>query len=143
MITLLSTEMVNTLRKAIASAAFATVVLIAPAVSAQTITAQSNASAITNSANKFQAVIYPVENSVNVNINVVNPQAEKVTITIYDNNKSAVYKKNVGTEALYRGKFDMSMLADGEYTVIVKSGKDSYTRTISVKTQRERFTSAI
>jgi hypothetical protein len=43
-----------------------------------------------------------------MHINVVNPQAEKVTITIYDNNKSAVYKKNVGTEALYRGKFDMS-----------------------------------
>jgi hypothetical protein len=135
--------MVNTLRKAIASAAFATVVLIAPAVSAQTITAQSNAPAITSAAKKFQAVVYPVENSVDMHINFVNPQAEKVTVTIYDNNKSAVYKKIIGTEALYRGKFDMSMLPDGNYTVMVKSGKDSYTRTIAVKTQRERFTSAI
>jgi hypothetical protein len=51
--TLLSTEMVNTLRKAIASAAFAAVVLIAPAVSAQTITAQSNAPAITSCGKKI------------------------------------------------------------------------------------------
>jgi YbbR domain-containing protein len=141
--TLFSTETVSIFRKAITAVAFATVVLIAPTVSAQTITAQGNTPAITKSAETFQAVIFPVENSTNMKVNFVNPQEESVTITIYNTSNVAVYQKVIGREAAFRGKFDLSMLADGDYTVKVKSRKDSFKRKISIRTQQERLASAI
>jgi YbbR domain-containing protein len=54
-----------------------------------------------------------------------------------------VYQKVIGRDTAYRGKFDLSMLADGDYTVKVKSQKDSFTRKLSLKTQKERLALAI
>jgi YbbR domain-containing protein len=140
--TLFSTNKVNILRKALASVAFSAVVMISPAISAQTITAQSHTPAITKSAEKFDAVIFPVENTLKMKINFVNPQEENVTVTIYDANNKQVYKRVLGNNSMYRGKFDLSMLSDGNYTVNVKGSNASYSRKISIKTQQERIASA-
>jgi YbbR domain-containing protein len=118
-------------------------ILIAPTISAQTITASGNTPMVTKSNNKFEAIIYPVEHSTHMKINFVNPQEEKVIITIYNKSNTAVYQKIVGSEAAYRGKFDLSMLADGNYTVKVKGQKTCFTRKISIKTEQERVASAI
>jgi YbbR domain-containing protein len=141
--TLFSTEKLNILCKALTSVAFGAAILVAPAVSAQTITASGNTPMVTKSNDKFEAIIFPVENSAHMKINFVNPQEEKVVITIYNTSNTAVYQKVIGRDTAYRGKFDLSMLADGDYTVKVKSQKDSFTRKLSLKTQKERLALAI
>jgi flagellar hook assembly protein FlgD len=140
--TLFSNVSGNNFRKALASVAFVAAVLVAPAISAQSITAQGNVSSITKSADQFQAFVHPVENAVSMKVHFVNPAKENVTISIYNGDKKVVYEKVVGKDAIFHGKFDLSGLADGEYTVKVSNRKETYTRTLSIQTQQERFASA-
>jgi flagellar hook assembly protein FlgD len=132
----------NSFRKALASVAFVAAVFVAPAVSAQSVIAQGNVSSITKSADQFQAFVHPVENAVSMKVHFVNPAKENVTISIYSTDNKVVYEKQVGKDAIFHGKFDLSNLADGDYTVKVSNRKETYTRTLSIQTQQERFASA-
>jgi hypothetical protein len=140
--TLFSNVSSKIFRNAFASVALFAAVLVAPAVSAQAVTAQDNVASITKSADEFQAFVHPVENSISMKVHFVNPDKESVTVTIHNEAKAIVYQKVIGKDAIFHGKFDLSNLADGEYTVKVSNRKDTYSRTLSIQTQQERFASA-
>jgi YbbR domain-containing protein len=132
----------NSFRKALASVAFVAALFVTPALSAQSITAEGNTPSITKSPDQFQAFVHPVENSVSMKIHFVNPEKENVMVTIHNQDNQVVYQKSIGKDAIFHGKFDLSNLADGEYTVKVANRKETYTRTLSIKTQQERLASA-
>ena len=137
--TLFSSVSGNSFRKALASVAFVAAVFVAPAVSAQSITAQGNVASITKSANEFQAFVHPVENAVSMKVHVVNPAKENVIITIHNQDNILAYRKTIGRKAVYHGTFDMSKMADGEYDVTVSSRRGTYTRKFSLSTQQKRY----
>jgi flagellar hook assembly protein FlgD len=137
--TILSRLTGNGFRKALASVAFAAAVLVAPALSAQTLTAQGDVPSITKAADEFQAFVHPVENSLSMKVHFVNPKEDHVTISIYDDNNQLAYKKTIGKDAIYHGTFDLSKLSDGEYHVTISSRRGTYTRTLSIETQQKRF----
>jgi flagellar hook assembly protein FlgD len=132
----------NSFRKALASVAFVAAVFVAPALSAQSVTAQGNTPSITTAAESFQAYVHPVENSVSMKVHFVNPAKEAVMMTIHNQDNKVVYEKAIGKDEVFHGKFDLSNLADGEYTVKISSRKNTYTRTLSIHTQQERLASA-
>ncbi|MDO1447146.1 hypothetical protein Q0590_12830 [Rhodocytophaga aerolata] len=129
----------NSFRKAFAAVALVAAVAVAPAVSAQSVTAQDNAPSITKAADEFQAFVHPVENSVSMKVHFVNPEKNYITIYVYNENGELTYKKLIGKEAIYHGTFDMSKLNDGEYTIKVGSRKDTYSRTLTLETEQKRF----
>jgi flagellar hook assembly protein FlgD len=141
--TLFSSVSGNSFRKALASVAFVAAVLAAPALSAQSVTAKGNVPSITSaSATEFQAFVHPVENTVSMKVHFVNPAKESVNITIHNQDNKIVYERAIGKDEIFHGKFDLSNLADGEYTVKVSGRKKTYTRTLSIHTQQERLASA-
>jgi hypothetical protein len=129
-------------RKALASVAFVAAVCVAPAVSAQAITAQDNVSSITKPADEFQAFVHPVENSVSMKVHFVNPDKESVILSIHNQDNEIIYQKFIGRDAIFHGKFNLANLTDGVYTVRVSSRKETYTRNLTIQTQQERFASA-
>jgi purine nucleoside permease len=137
--TLFSSVSGNSFRKALASVALVAAVFVAPAVSAQSITAQSNVTSITKSADRFQAFVHPIENTVSMKVHVLNPEKGNVTITIHNQDNILAYRKTLGRNAVYHGTFDMSKLADGEYNVTVSSRRGTYTRKLNLATQRTRY----
>ncbi|MDO1447147.1 hypothetical protein Q0590_12835 [Rhodocytophaga aerolata] len=140
--TLFSSISANNFRKAFAAVALVAAVAVAPAVSAQSVTAQDNAPSITKAADEFQAFVHPVENSVSMKVHFVNPEKENIIVTIYNQDNDIVYQKFLGKDAIFHGKFDLSNLSDGVYTVKVGNKKETYSRNLSIQTQQERFASA-
>lgn len=140
--TLFSSVSAINFRKALASVALVAAVLVAPAVSAQSVTANDNTPSISKPAGEFQAFVHPVENTISMKLHFVNPDKESITVTIHNKANAVVYQKFLGRDAIFHGKFDLSNLADGEYTVKVSNRKETYTRALSIETQQERFASA-
>ena len=93
----------NSFRKAFAAVALVAAVAVAPAVSAQSVTAQDNAPSITKAADEFQAFVHPVENSVSMKVHFVNPEKENIIVTIYNQDNDIVYQKFLGKDAIFHG----------------------------------------
>ena len=137
--TLFASVSANNFRKAFASVAFVAALFVAPALSAQSITAEGNVPSITKAAGEFQAFVHPVEGAVSMKVHVLNPKEDHVSITIYDQSNQVAYKKVIGRDAIYHGTFNLSKLADGEYDVTISSRRGTYSRKLTLETQQKRF----
>ncbi len=129
----------NSFRKAIASLALTVAIVTGQAATAQSISVADNESALEQTTNTFQAFVHPLQNSLSVKVHFVNPTKETINMAIYDKANTLVYKKTIGKDAVFHRKFDLASLPDGQYTVVINSRKDSYSRSILIQTQQERF----
>jgi hypothetical protein len=141
--TMISSANKNRFRNAIACFAVAATLFTAQAASAQTVSVTEDVPAAQQTGNTFKAAIYPVYNSLFMKVHVENPARETVTITIQNSNNSIVYKKIVGKDAIFHGKFDVSHMANGEYTMTVQSVHHKYSNNFTIQTHQERTATAL
>ena len=67
-----------------------------------------------------------------------NPLRQKTQIYLLDKNKDVFFNEYSTGNAQYVRAFDLSNLADGEYTFVVESGNDKLTKDFVIKTQTFR-----
>ncbi|WP_435354617.1 hypothetical protein [Emticicia sp. SJ17W-69] len=67
-----------------------------------------------------------------------NPLRQKTQIYLLDKNKDIFFNEYATGTAQYVRAFDLSNLADGEYTFVVESGKDRLTKDFVIKTNTFR-----
>jgi hypothetical protein len=67
-----------------------------------------------------------------------NPLRQKTQIYLLDKNKDIFFNEYSTGVAQYIRAFNLSDLADGEYTFVVESGKDKLTKDFVIKTQTFR-----
>jgi hypothetical protein len=67
-----------------------------------------------------------------------NPLRQKTQIYLLDKNKDVFFSEYANGTAQYVRAFDLSDLADGEYSFVVASGKDKLTKDFVIKTQTFR-----
>jgi hypothetical protein len=133
----------NTLRKFIACFSLVTALLITSAASAQTVQFTDQAPLHRQLTDGLKVAVFPVAHSLLMKVNFENPDKEKITILIKNKQGEVVYHKHVGRTALYNGKFDVSQIGDGNYTLIIESKKQSYANTFIIETHQERLARAL
>jgi hypothetical protein len=67
-----------------------------------------------------------------------NPLRQKTKIYLLDKNNDVFFNEYANGNAQYVRAFDLSNLADGEYTFVVESGNDKLTKAFVIKTQTFR-----
>jgi hypothetical protein len=67
-----------------------------------------------------------------------NPLRQKTKIYLLDKNNDVYFNEYTTGTAQYVRAFNLSDLADGEYTFVVESGKDKLTKEFVIKTQTFR-----
>jgi hypothetical protein len=67
-----------------------------------------------------------------------NPLKQKMKITLVDKENNVFYNEYSVGNIQYVKAFDLTNLADGEYTFVVESGKDKSTKDFVIKTQTFR-----
>jgi hypothetical protein len=87
---------------------------------------------------EMKAVAYATS-SLKLKVNFENPAREKVTLLILNEAGQIVYTSNLGHEAVYNGKLDLSGLADGKYTVSLQSKSSRYEKPFQIQTQTARM----
>ncbi|MFN8346679.1 MAG: hypothetical protein U0X91_16880 [Spirosomataceae bacterium] len=67
---------------------------------------------------------------------------EKAVITLRDAKQNVVHEEIMSKNSeKFDARFDVSALADGEYTLEVKAGKDKIQKQVSIKSQKEATSS--
>jgi hypothetical protein len=92
-------------------------------------------------AKALKAVVFQVEHSMKFKAHVENPNRKELKVRIRKADNTLVYEDRVHDRATYIRQFDLSNLADGEYTVVITNGEESYTQTIAVNTLTARVIS--
>jgi hypothetical protein len=67
-----------------------------------------------------------------------NPLRQKTKISILDNNNEEFFSDYATGDAQYVRAFNLSNLADGEYTFVVEIGREKLTKELVIKTQTFR-----
>ena len=67
-----------------------------------------------------------------------NPLKQKTKISLVDKENNIFFNEYSAGDAQYVKAFNLSNLADGEYTFVVESGKDKLTKDFVIKTQTFR-----
>ncbi len=134
----------NTISKLIAGLTLSIGLLVAGTVSAQTGSQQTVSFADkqayhTQTSEEFKVAVFPMANSLTMKVVLENPNKAKVTVLIKNSKEEVVYRKVVGKNPVIHGKFDVSGLVNGSYTMVVESANGSYSSPFSVQTQQERF----
>lgn len=132
----------NTFRNLIAGLSLVAALFISEAASAQTVQFADQASVHTQVTDNFKVALFPVANSSLIKVLFENPNQEKVTVLIKDNQDKVVYRKEVGNGAIFRGKFDVSHIAEGNYTMVIESKSQSYSNPFLIGTQQDRIARA-
>ncbi|QHT70027.1 hypothetical protein GXP67_26965 [Rhodocytophaga rosea] len=117
--------------------------LFAGNASAQSVQFADNAAIHTQTSDQFKVAVFPVENSLLMKVLFENPAKERVTVLIKNSNNEVVYKKAVGNAPIFIGKFDVSKMTDGNYTMVIESKNQSYSNPFSVQTYQERIARAL
>ncbi|QHT71087.1 hypothetical protein GXP67_32760 [Rhodocytophaga rosea] len=117
--------------------------LFAGNASAQSVQFADNAAIHTQTSDQFKVAVFPVQNSLTMKVLFENPAQEKVTVMIKNSDHEVVYKKEVGKVAIFNGKFDVSKMTDGTYTMVIESKHQSYSNAFSVETYQERIARAL
>lgn len=126
------------------AAAFAlSFTLFAGSASAQSVQFTDQAAIHTQTSDQFKVAVFPVEKSLLMKVLFENPAQEQVTILIKDSKNDIVYRKAVGNGAIFNGKFDLSHMSDGTYTMVIESKRQSYSNPFSVETHQERIARAL
>jgi hypothetical protein len=87
---------------------------------------------------EMKAVAYATS-SLKLKVNFENPAREKVTLSIRNADGQVLYTSNLGHEAVFNGKLDLSDLADGKYTVTLQSKSSRYEKPFQIQTQTARM----
>ncbi len=130
-------------RTAIACFSLSAALLFGHTASAQSISAVDKITSASQEIDRFQAAISPIENTLLMKVQILNPDRKNVTVSIFDNNNQLVYKKKMGRIPQFYGKFDISNIADGEYTMTVQTSKKIVTNSFNIQTKQERIASAL
>jgi hypothetical protein len=133
----------NSLRKFIACLSVATALLISGAASAQTVQFTDQAPLHSQLTDGLKVAVFPLPHSLVMKVNFENPTKEKITILIKNKQGEVVYHKHIGRTLLYNGKFDVSQIGDGNYTLIIESKKQSYANPFIIQTHQERLARAL
>ena len=131
------------MRNLVAAFALAFVLFLAGNVSAQSVQFADNAAIHTQTSDQFKVAVFPVQNSLLMKVLFENPAQEKVTVLIKNSSNDIVYKKEIGKTAVFNGKFDVSKMTDGTYTMVIESKHQSYSNAFSVQTYQERIARAL
>ncbi len=67
-----------------------------------------------------------------------NPLKQKAKISLVDKENNVFYNDYSVGDAQYVKAFDLTNLADGEYSFVIESGKDKLTKDFVIKTQTFR-----
>ena len=138
----LSTSTNKTLRTIIASLTLSAAFFFGQTSFAQEVKFVDNAPVHTQTTDNFKVAIYPVTNAPSINVHMENPAREKITIMIKNNKDEVVYKKVVGREAIYYGKFDVSAVGSGTYTMVIQSPKLIYSNPFSIEASKQPIAKA-
>jgi hypothetical protein len=130
-------------RTAIACFSLSAALFFGQSASAQSIASANNISSAPYEIDRFQASINPIENSLLMRVQIVNPDRKSVTISIIDSDKKVVYKKKMGRTPEFYGRFDISDMPDGKYTMMVQTPKKQFTNEFNIQTKKERIASAL
>ncbi len=133
----------NSFRNLIAGFTLAAALLLTVTASAQNIKFADEAPIHTQTTDKLKVAVFPVANSLLMKVLVENPHKEMVTVLIRNSKGDVVYKKVVGRNPVFHGKFDISQIENGTYTMIIQSSSQSYSNPFSVETYQERIARAL
>ncbi len=133
----------NTFRNLIAGLSLAAALFISEAASAQTVQFTDQEALHTQVTDNFKVTVFPVNNSLLMKVLFENPDRQMISVSIKDSKGNTVYKKQIGRTALYNGKFDVSQIGDGNYTMVIESRKQSYSNSFLIETQQERIARAL
>jgi hypothetical protein len=137
----------NNIRNLLAGLTLSIGLLVAGTASAQT-TPQQTVSFADNQAfhsqtsDDFKVAVFPMANSLTMKVVLENPNKDKVTVLIKNSEDEVVYRKIVGNNPVIHGKFDVSGLDNGTYTMVIESAHQSYASPFSVQTHQERIAKA-
>tara|TARA_B100001094_G_C18155089_1_gene785953 strand:+ start:582 stop:1094 length:513 start_codon:yes stop_codon:yes gene_type:complete len=86
-------------------------------------------------ANAWDLAIFPNPTSTNLNVSFNLPQADDISITLYDLQGKVVLEKNLGTTAVgkHQQVLDISALTNGIYVCKISGGNNSVTKQIIKK----------
>jgi hypothetical protein len=129
----------SAMRNLVAAFAFT---LFAGSASAQSVQFADNAPIHTQTTDGFKVAVFPVENSLTMKVLFENPAKETVNVLIKNSNEEIVYSKTVSGTAKFNGKFDVSRIGEGTYTIVIQSANQSYSNTFSIGTPQERIAKA-
>ena len=130
-------------RTAIACFSLSAALLFGHATAAQSVSAADRITSASHEIDRFQASIDPIENTLLMKVQILNPDRKNVTVSIFDTNNQLVYKKKMGRTPEFYGKFDISNMPDGEYTMTVQTPKKVVTNAFHIQTKKERIASAL
>lgn len=133
----------KTIRNMIAGLTLAATFFCTATASAQGVKFVDEAPIHSQTTDKFKVAVFPVANSLLLKVIFENPHKEMVTVLIKDSKDEVVYKKKVGRNTVFLGKFDVSHIADGTYMMVIQSAKQSYSNPFSIATQQERMARAL
>ena len=140
--TLFSSIHNKTFSVAIACFSLFAALFLGQATYAQSVTAADKLTSAPCEIDRFQAAISPIENTLQMKVQIVNPDRKTVTVSIFDNDNQLVYKKKMGRIEDFYGKFDISNIADGKYTMVVQTPKKAISNSFHIQTTHERIARA-
>jgi len=109
------------------------------AIAVLAIAAPFFASATTpNSSASLKASMYVAKDG-NVKVFLENQYAKPATIVVKDVNEKVLFEKKAGASKNLIGlKFDVNGLPDGDYTVQISNGKDTFTQVLKLSTPTQK-----
>ncbi|QHT66577.1 T9SS type A sorting domain-containing protein [Rhodocytophaga rosea] len=133
----------SSFRSAFASLVIAIVVFASQAAMAQSISSADNSAIVSKTSAGFQAAIHPVYNTLKIKVHVLNPKEDIVSVTIFDGSNQEVFKKRMGDAAVIHSSFDVASMPNGIYTITIRSGKNTFSRSFVIESQQERIAKAL
>lgn len=130
-------------RTAIACLSLSAALFFGQSASAQSISSADKLTSAPYEIDRFQASISPIENTLFMKVEILNPDRKNVTVSILDSDNKLVYKKRMGRTEEFYGKFDISNIPDGKYTMMIQTPKKEITNGFNIQTKKERIASAL
>jgi hypothetical protein len=132
----------SVMRNLVATLFVAVVILFAGNASAQSIQFTDQAALHTQTTDQFKVAVFPVESSLVMKVLFENPAKETVTVLIKNSQDEIVYTKTVRGTAKFNGKFDISRIGEGNYSLVIESASQSYSNPFFIGTSQERIARA-
>jgi hypothetical protein len=133
----------HTMRHLLAGLTLAAGLFFGGVASAQSVQFVDKAPLHSQTRDAFKVAVFPVANSLLMKVVLENPNKERVTVLIRNSKNEVVYRKVVGRSPIFHGKFDVSKIEDGTYTMVIQSARQSYANPFSVATFQERIARAL
>ncbi|MBC8112030.1 MAG: hypothetical protein H7Y04_13295 [Verrucomicrobia bacterium] len=86
----------------------------------------------------MQAAVFPSVNALVFHALVDNNENSDLYIIIRNERGNKVYEECQPKTAKYRRKYNLSSLADGNYTFEINNGTDTYTKSFRIETKQSR-----